>query len=296
MLFPYNLYILYHCNPCPEARQPIQVNAAPSRAESGRQCRFIARKAQPGQPRCKRSGAQSAKTSAARRSAARQKIISAAQPQYFPDSFFHRFRNSGLQFGNALFGAQLLVFQFAYMLSRCRHFCFTLFRLFRFRQVSQQKNCHGSAKHQRSQGRGEKPRLRFFIHVYTQKVERACSYATGISRRPYLSKRKVQPLFSIGRAGSKNQSPLSINYRPKPSPNSTLTNGRLQKYLFCSQSRRGAMAGVLQLSAVSIVAKHREWRSNEGCGQKAFLELPQKSAFHAHVSFCIMMSQRSGHS
>ncbi len=28
------------------------------------------------------------------------------------------------------------------------------------------------------------------------------------------------------------------------------------------------MAGVLQLSAVSIVTKHREWRSNEGCGQK----------------------------
>ncbi len=28
------------------------------------------------------------------------------------------------------------------------------------------------------------------------------------------------------------------------------------------------MAGVLRLSAVSIVAKHREWRSNEGCGQK----------------------------
>ncbi len=26
------------------------------------------------------------------------------------------------------------------------------------------------------------------------------------------------------------------------------------------------MAGVLQLSAVSIGAKHREWRSNEGCG------------------------------
>ncbi len=28
------------------------------------------------------------------------------------------------------------------------------------------------------------------------------------------------------------------------------------------------MAGVLQLSAVSIVAKHREWRRNEECGQK----------------------------
>ncbi len=44
------------------------------------------------------------------------------------------------------------------------------------------------------------------------------------------------------------------------------------------------MAGVLPLSAVSIVAKHREWRSNEGCGQKGIFRaaLIAAAAFGQH--------------
>ncbi len=53
------------------------------------------------------------------------------------------------------------------------------------------------------------------------------------------------------------------------------------------------MAGVLQLSAVSIVAKHREWRRNEECGRKGIFRAAlkgnygrkrrQKSARHRRI-------------
>ncbi len=60
------------------------------------------------------------------------------------------------------------------------------------------------------------------------------------------------------------------------------------------------MAGVLQLSAVSIVAKHREWRSNEGCGQKGIfrtaLEPESQSAPHSSemVYIALLPARLSG--